>query len=221
MTSLLDWFNQQRDTLTSRYQLSSIRGMCPAFDRLDYEANHLDPEIKMECISSQLLQKIQNQIRYGSIPIPDHPATSRLNQLMRTLEKNLERVDEMTVDMHAEMQLHASAHSEPLPQIQSVPEISDGKSLEFYLRRAHVYPEQACKKVDSVLMHLFEVNNEDYYTHCVEWIRQALTARGRENLGLHKVFANRKLAKHVIPRILAYPDGHKFVPASYRKLYVN
>src|SRR3989338_5097629 len=132
MTSLLDWFNQQRDTLICRYQLSSIRGICPAFARLDYLANLLDPEIKMECISSQLLQKIQNQIRYGSITIPDHPATSRLNQLMRTLDKNLERVDEMTVDA----ELHASGHSESTGN--APPEISGRQSLEFYLRRAHV-----------------------------------------------------------------------------------
>ena len=129
MTTLHDWFNRQRDILLSRYQLPSIRGICPAFDRLDYGAKDLKLRmIEMSRLSPLLpiLQEIQNHIQYGSIPIPDHSTglnvslsmkifeedmTSYLNQCMSIFEENLDSVDE-TVEEIEELHHSESVGSE-------------------------------------------------------------------------------------------------------------
>jgi len=85
--------------------------------------------------------------------------------------------------------------------------------LSDILRQARVNPEQFCKNENSVIGKLFEVKGEDYLLPAISWVRQSLALNECKNPVLKNIFSNKKLAKHVIPRILAYPDGRRYVPS--------
>lgn len=113
METLLDLFKQLCEILLTRYGIESIRGICPAFDVLDNMCKDRSLDLfSLKDIPVDLFMEIRDQIRYDSIPIPNTPPTPYMLSLMDTLEKNLNRVDELVVNMIVAIEAHNESYQD-------------------------------------------------------------------------------------------------------------